>query len=262
MTVILFFYFSYYTLFFSNDRAIVGGAICVCVGPEATSFLIGHFKLLLPFEFPPLQRSPFQRRPRVFYNRQLLANVGLCWSCSLQPLEKTFDRGAHKFFKKMPIVQVPSSFGFRPVVGVSSNMLASRGRVSPVRRRLFSDEDDAQELDNNRRMVERQLAQMQREQSQQWNFDFEKGKPLPGRFLWTLPDRPSHPLPPPAAIKRPIDNQIDDSPLYKQIKTDSHIYDSINNNHRSVNQTKITGKRNRKSFFISPPRAIFRNSRV
>ena len=74
----------------------------MCVGPEATSFLIGHFKLLLPFEFPPLQRSPFQRRPRVFYNRQLLANVGLCWSCSLQPLEKTFDRGAHKFLKKCP----------------------------------------------------------------------------------------------------------------------------------------------------------------
>lgn len=150
----------------------------------------------------------------------------------------------------MPIVQVPSSYGFRPVVGGNSpsSLLAApvRGRVSPVRRRLFlsDSEGDAQELDN-RRMVELQLAQIQREQTQQWNFDFKNGVPLPGRFLWqqsTLPDRPSHPLPPPAGIKRPIDNQVDSAaPLYKQMKTDSHnIYDSINNNHRSVNQTKIT----------------------
>ncbi|XP_057365278.1 cyclin-dependent kinase inhibitor 1B-like [Daphnia carinata] len=148
----------------------------------------------------------------------------------------------------MPIVQMP--YGFHAAVGghSASSHMAVRGQVSPVRRRLFvSDgEEDSQDLDN-RLTVERQLADIQREQTRQWNFDFANGVPLRGRYVWqpttmTLPDRPSHPLPPPAGIKRPIDNQVDSAaPLYKQMKTDSHnVYDSINNNHRSVNQTKIT----------------------
>lgn len=150
----------------------------------------------------------------------------------------------------MPIVQVPSSYGFPPVVGgMAPSMLTSlpvsvRGRVSPVRRRLFAD-GDAPELEN-RRLIERQFAQMQLEQSQQWNFDFKNGVPLNGRYEWvpTHPERPSHPLPPPAGIKRPIDNPMDAAPLRKQLKNDSHfICDSINNNNnnRPIGQTKITG---------------------
>lgn len=149
----------------------------------------------------------------------------------------------------MPIVQV-HSYGFHSAVGGHSapSHMAVRGQVSPARRRLFvsDDEEDAQELDN-RVTVERQLAQIQVEQTRKWNFDFGKGVPLPGRYLWqqsttmTLPDRPSHPLPPPAGIKRPIDNQVDlTGPLSKQMKPDLHVYDSINNNHRCVNQKKIT----------------------
>lgn len=180
----------------------------------------------------------------------------------------------------MPIVQV-HSYGFRSAVGGHSapSHMAVRGQVSPARRRLFvsDDEEDAQELDN-RVTVERQLAQIQIEQTRKWNFDFGKGVPLPGRYLWqqsttmTLPDRPSHPLPPPAGIKRPIDNQVDlTGPLSKQMKPDLHVYDSINNNHRCVNQKKITGKIDFVlSFFFlfffyalgCLPTAKFRNSRV
>lgn len=142
-----------------------------------------------------------------------------------------------------------------------------RGQVSPVRRRLFScdGEGDAQELEN-RRVVERQLAEIQLEKSKYWNFDFYNEVPLnraDGRYQWqqstTLPDRPSHPLPPPAGIKRTIDNQVD-APLCKQMKSDSH-----NNNNRN-NQTKITGIDIFQVFLhfpvaILPPlRAIFRTS--
>jgi len=176
----------------------------------------------------------------------------------------------------MQLVQV-QSYGFLPVVGGHSSpsqmAVSVRGRVSPVRRRLFDSdpEGDAQELDN-RRTVERQMDQLQREKTAKWNFDFKNEVPLStGRYVWqpaTLPDfRPSHPLPPLTGIKRPIDNQQLDSaiaaPLFKQMK-----HDSINNNHRSVNQTKITGKYLRKSFPICVwvcvllPRAKFRSSRV
>lgn len=161
----------------------------------------------------------------------------------------------------MPIVQVPSYYPFGgPVVGgdmspsrsASLPVTMTRGRVSPARRRLFlsDSEGDAQELEN-RRAVERQLAQIQREQTQQWNFDFENGKPLHGRYVWepatTLTERPSHPLPPPAGIKRPIDNPNDSAPLSKQIRSDSrNVYDTINNNNHPrtivVSQKKITGK--------------------
>ncbi|KAI9559735.1 hypothetical protein GHT06_013740 [Daphnia sinensis] len=142
----------------------------------------------------------------------------------------------------MPIVQVPS-YGFHSAVGghPAPSHMAVRGPVSPVRRRLFVS-DDEEDVQDNRLAVERQLAQIQREQTIQWNFDFANGVPLQGRYLWQptpLLDRPSHPLPPPAGIKRPIDNQADPAaPRCKQMKPDLH--DAINNNHRCVNQKKIT----------------------
>lgn len=151
----------------------------------------------------------------------------------------------------MQLVQV-QSYGFLPVVGggghssPSSQMAVTvRGRVSPVRRQLFAadPEGDAQELEH-RRSVQRQMDQLQQENSRKWNFDFKNEVPLGGRYVWqsaTLPfdGRPSHPLPPLTGIKRPIDNQDSAmaAPLFKQMK-----HDSINNNHRSANQTKITGK--------------------
>jgi hypothetical protein len=160
---------------------------------------------------------------------------------------------SHSSFKKnkMQLVQV-QSYGFLPVVGggghssPSSQMAVTvRGRVSPVRRQLFAadPEGDAQELEH-RRSVQRQMDHLQQENSRKWNFDFKNEVPLGGRYVWqsaTLPfdGRPSHPLPPLTGIKRPIDNQDSAmaAPLFKQMK-----HDSINNNHRSANQTKITGK--------------------
>lgn len=164
---------------------------------------------------------------------------------------------SHQIFNlKMQLVQV-QSYGFLPVVGgnspASQMPVSVRGRDSPARRRLFDSdpEGDAQELAN-RRTVERQMDQLQREKTAKWNFDFKNEVPLTnGRYVWQPECRPFNPLPPLTGIKRPIDNnqQLDSAitaPLPKQMKPDSHIHDSINNNHRSVNQTKITGKYLRK----------------
>lgn len=134
----------------------------------------------------------------------------------------------------MPIVQVASSFGFRPL---SSNSCvvdgpALRITTSPVRRRLFAQEDNDASVQSveveHRLMLERQLALIQREQSIKYNFDFQAEVPLPGRYVW---ERPSHPLPPPVAIKRGLDN------------TDVHHSSSppASKQARITSQTKITG---------------------
>lgn len=63
--------------------------------------------------------------------------------------------------------------------------LPVRGRVSPVRRRLF-DTDDADADDEQERLcaVERQLDAIRLEQKRRWNFDFVGERPLTGRFQW------------------------------------------------------------------------------
>ena len=61
-----------------------------------------------------------------------------------------------------------------------------RGRVSPVRRRLFDDDDSGDDVyDQERRCAaERQLDAIRLEQKRRWNFDFVGERPLPGRFQW------------------------------------------------------------------------------
>jgi len=84
----------------------------------------------------------------------------------------------------MPIVHMTTSptlhnfgaFSMAPAASVAS---LSRGHVSPVRRRLFDDVDDA---DHQR--LECQLAAIQNEQKMRWNFDFAQETPLDGRFQW------------------------------------------------------------------------------
>lgn len=137
----------------------------------------------------------------------------------------------------MPAVKVPAHFpGFNGVSFVASpTPVTLRGRTSPVRRRLFADSDESEhEIEANRRhILEQQLAIIQREQTKKWNFDFDAGKPLEGRYDWQTLERPSHPLPPPAAMKRPAES---DSPV--PVSKRSRIQLSV----RANLQTKITGK--------------------
>lgn len=139
-----------------------------------------------------------------------------------------------------------------PGFGVNTSPMAVvslRGQISPVRRRLsFSSDSEGETTPtvDNRVALKRQLLKIQEEQSLKWNFDFVDEQPMSGgRYIWepTLPDRPSHPLPPPAGIKRSIDNQQQDStPLCKQLKSDNNLNNTMNNNHRAVVQAKITGE--------------------
>lgn len=133
----------------------------------------------------------------------------------------------------MSVVQV--AYGFRPLPNNSVNVVhprVSSPSVSPVRRRLFADNEDSNGSDhhhhqvhhNHMMVLERQLAIIQREQSVKYNFDFHAEVPLPGRYVW---ERPSHPLPPPGASKRPLDQEDNEKGLPSA---------------KRASQSKITGK--------------------
>ena len=142
----------------------------------------------------------------------------------------------------MPIVHMTSSPTLHNFGAFS--MPASRGHISPVRRRLFDDVDD---VDNRR--LERQLAAIQHEQKMRWNFDFARETPLDGRFQWRRGS---------ATIKRPIDEEEAPPlapPASKLPRADVTIWTlnnnannrnnnlnlNNNNNSRFTQQTKITG---------------------
>jgi hypothetical protein len=161
----------------------------------------------------------------------------------------------------MQIVASSSPYGFSPIGGGrinNNNNMASlvsppRGRVSPVRRRLFFSEDsadDQQQMDNRTSIIQQQLEAMQLDQQRRWNFDFNNQEPLDGRYRWfpstatAAIERPSHPLPPPVAIKRPRNQQQQQ----QVVVTKMARLDWCNNNNNSSRllsttcQTKITGK--------------------
>ena len=132
----------------------------------------------------------------------------------------------------MSAVQV--AYGFRPLSSNNNNNVvvpravsASSPSVSPVRRRLFADDDEEDGAHRLSVMVlEQQLALIQREQSAKYNFDFHAEVPLAGRYVW---ERPSHPLPPPVASKRPLDVDDDNDEVAAPPSA-------------KRTQTKITGK--------------------
>ena len=153
----------------------------------------------------------------------------------------------------MQIVASSSPYGFSPIGNNNNNngnmaspLVISRGRVSPVRRRLFADDDDqtSSTLDNRTLVLQQQLESMQLDQQRRWNFDFNNQSPLDGRYRWYQQpiERPSHPPPPQVGTKRPRHQQqqviVSSSKMAK--------FDWCNNNNSrqlpaNCNQTKITG---------------------
>ncbi|XP_012282474.1 uncharacterized protein DDB_G0283697 isoform X2 [Orussus abietinus] len=66
-------------------------------------------------------------------------------------------------------------------------------RSRNVRRRLFADDEGGQdggpgEEDNLKNQLNEEIKRHRDEAKKRWNFDFEKEKPLPGRFEWTKLD--------------------------------------------------------------------------
>ena len=101
----------------------------------------------------------------------------------------------------------------------------------PVLAAGHRDAESEHDIEANRvHILEQQLARIQCEKTKKWNFDFDAGKPLSGRYDWQTLERPSHPLPPPAATKRPADSDVQHASKRQRIQL------SIR-----ANQTKITG---------------------
>lgn len=84
----------------------------------------------------------------------------------------------------MPIVHINASPHGNFHAMASSLAPPQRGRVSPVRRRLFDDVNDAADAHRRRAFLERQLAAIERQQTLRWNFDFASEEPLNGRYQW------------------------------------------------------------------------------
>ena len=106
---------------------------------------------------------------------------------------------------------------------------------SPARRRLFADSVNGADQEDALKVLERQYALIQREQTLKYNFDFEAEKPLSGggRYLW---ERPSHPLPPAVPFKRSLEPQEEE----EDSTAPQAKFQRLNST--STLQTKITGK--------------------
>ncbi|XP_063988917.1 uncharacterized protein LOC135168549 isoform X2 [Diachasmimorpha longicaudata] len=87
-------------------------------------------------------------------------------------------------------------------------------KLKNVRRRLFKDDEDDStteprgNADNEANSFMEKARESFEQAKEKWNFDFEKGEPLPGRFEWIKADEDFPPQESSPPAQEPDDNSI------------------------------------------------------